>query len=63
MTTKVSVVNEHSTSFMGGIWDIRPSKKPILLLIYKRLRVVGVVVVVVRLCTINRSGRYRFRCL
>ena len=26
MTTKVSVVNEHSTSFMGGIWDIRPKK-------------------------------------
>ncbi len=26
MTTKVSVVNEHSTSFMGGIWDIRPKQ-------------------------------------
>jgi hypothetical protein len=25
MTTKVSVVNEHSTSFMGGIWDISPT--------------------------------------
>jgi hypothetical protein len=24
MTTKVSVVNEHSTSFMGGISDISP---------------------------------------
>jgi hypothetical protein len=24
MTTKLSVVNEHCTSFMGGIWDISP---------------------------------------
>jgi hypothetical protein len=24
MTTKVSAVNEHSTSFMGGILDISP---------------------------------------
>ena len=26
MTTKVSVVNEHSTSFMGGISDMPPKK-------------------------------------
>jgi hypothetical protein len=27
MTTKLSVVNEHCTSFMGGIWDISPLLK------------------------------------